>query len=96
MNVLLGLFWGSFVSRTCIYILLGLFSTTLLPTGPLLWPWFNRLGIFKLWREYHRRALLQGQGLQWAGAIGQGLGLLQWAGDGAAAGAEMRYTTGDH
>jgi hypothetical protein len=54
MNILVLLCIGAFFSRTCLYIVLALFGTLLLPARPVLWTWFNHLWVFKTWREYFR------------------------------------------
>lgn len=45
---------ASFFNRTCLYVVIALFSTLLLPCKPLLWPAFNRMWIFKTWRHYFK------------------------------------------
>jgi hypothetical protein len=40
MHILLGLMLGSFFSRTCLYLLLGIWATTWLPAKPVLWSAF--------------------------------------------------------
>lgn len=52
MHVLIGLMLGSFFSRTCLYVLLALWSTTFLPAKPVLWNAFCRSWVFRTWREY--------------------------------------------
>ncbi|MEW5319437.1 MAG: hypothetical protein WDW38_010589 [Sanguina aurantia] len=45
-------------NKIALAILVALFSTLLLPAGPLLWPAFNQMAIFKTWREYFRFSYL--------------------------------------
>ncbi len=54
MNIFLALVFFSFFSKTCLYIVLALLATLLLPAEPLLWGPFNRCWVFKTWREYFR------------------------------------------
>ena len=42
MHILLGLMLASFFSRTALLILVGLFSTVLLPARPVLWGPFTK------------------------------------------------------
>lgn len=65
MNILILLMIGAFFSKVCLYIVLALWSTLLLPCRPVLWPAFNRLWIFKTWRHYfHYRRGAGGSGGQ--------------------------------
>jgi 2-acylglycerol O-acyltransferase 2 len=52
LHILFGLLVGCFFSSTPRYILGALLFTLWLPARPVLWPAFNRLWIFKTWREY--------------------------------------------
>lgn len=52
MNILIGLFIASFFTRYALYTLIFLWSTTFLPAKPVLWPAWNKLWVFKTWREY--------------------------------------------
>ena len=54
MNFFLLLCVATFFSRTALYIVIALLSTLALPAKPVLWPWFNKLWVFKTWREYFR------------------------------------------
>ncbi|GAX82788.1 hypothetical protein CEUSTIGMA_g10214.t1 [Chlamydomonas eustigma] len=58
MNFFLLLCISAFFSRTALYIVIALLSTLALPARPVLWPWFNRLWVFKTWREYFRYSFL--------------------------------------
>eukprot|EP00879_Flechtneria_rotunda_P014757 GHRR01015421.1.p1 GENE.GHRR01015421.1~~GHRR01015421.1.p1 ORF type:complete len:285 (+),score=59.03 GHRR01015421.1:1233-2087(+) len=58
MHILMLLMIGSFVSRTLLYVLLGLWSTTFLPARPVLWNAFCRSWIFQTWREYFKFSYL--------------------------------------
>jgi hypothetical protein len=42
MHILIGLMLASFFSRTCLYVLLGVWATTFLPAKPVLWNAFCR------------------------------------------------------
>eukprot|EP00775_Hariotina_reticulata_P011662 gene11662-11805_t len=59
VHILLGLIIGSFFSRVCLCILLGLLATTWLPAKPLLWGDFCRSWVFKTWREYFKFSYLE-------------------------------------
>lgn len=52
MNWLLGLIIWSFFNKYVLCFVVALFSTLALPARPILWPAFNRLWVFKTWREY--------------------------------------------
>lgn len=54
MNFFVVLIVGCLFSTVCRYVVLALLSTLLLPAAPVLWPAFNRLFIFRTWREYFR------------------------------------------
>lgn len=43
--------WG-FFNRYVMLFVIALYSTLALPARPILWPAFNRLWVFKTWREY--------------------------------------------
>lgn len=58
MNFFLVLIIASFFSRTAAIIVALCLGTLLLPAKPVLWPAFNRLWIFKTWREYFRYSFL--------------------------------------
>jgi hypothetical protein len=52
LHIMFGLIIASFFSWLPRAILLVLLATLKLPAKPVLWPAFNRLWIFKTWREY--------------------------------------------
>lgn len=58
MNIFLLLVIASFFSKAAMYLVLALLGTLLLPARPVLWPAFNRLWVFKTWREYFRYSYL--------------------------------------
>ncbi len=58
MNLFVVLMIASLFSRTCLAIVIVLLSTLALPAKPVLWPAFNKLWVFKTWREYFRYSFL--------------------------------------
>jgi hypothetical protein len=52
LHIMFGLCVAAFFSRAALVVLLLLLATLKLPAKPVLWPAFNRLWIFKTWREY--------------------------------------------
>lgn len=58
MNFFLCLCIAAFFSRIALYVVLALLATLALPARPVLWPAFNKLWIFKTWREYFRYSFL--------------------------------------
>jgi hypothetical protein len=50
MNFFLLLCVASIFYRPALYVVIALLSTLALPAKPVLWPWFNKLWVFKTWR----------------------------------------------
>lgn len=57
MNYFIPMCVFAFFSRTCMYMVIFLLSTLLLPRKPLLWSAFNRCWVFKTWREYFKSVM---------------------------------------
>lgn len=58
MNLFMALIIASLFSRTALLIVLLCLGTLALPARPVLWPAFNKLWVFKTWREYFRYSFL--------------------------------------
>jgi hypothetical protein len=54
MNIFIFLCICAIFSKVALYVVIALLSTLLVPAAPVLWPAFNKLFIFKTWREYFR------------------------------------------
>ena len=58
MNFFMAMIIASFFSRAALLFVLICLGTLALPARPVLWPWFNKLWVFKTWREYFRYSYL--------------------------------------
>eukprot|EP00199_Chlamydomonas_sp_CCMP681_P002493 CAMPEP_0119107254 /NCGR_PEP_ID=MMETSP1180-20130426/9602_1 /TAXON_ID=3052 ORGANISM="Chlamydomonas cf sp, Strain CCMP681" /NCGR_SAMPLE_ID=MMETSP1180 /ASSEMBLY_ACC=CAM_ASM_000741 /LENGTH=335 /DNA_ID=CAMNT_0007092715 /DNA_START=5 /DNA_END=1012 /DNA_ORIENTATION=+ len=52
MNILILLFIASFFYRSVLVVFVCICSTVLLPAKPVLWPAWNRMWVFRTWRQY--------------------------------------------
>lgn len=58
LNILLGLVIAAFFYKWALYAVIAIVSTVFLPAKPVLWPAFNRLPVFRTWREYFNMSYL--------------------------------------
>eukprot|EP00878_Enallax_costatus_P001857 GHUV01002015.1.p1 GENE.GHUV01002015.1~~GHUV01002015.1.p1 ORF type:complete len:329 (+),score=100.81 GHUV01002015.1:293-1279(+) len=58
MHILIGLMIGSLFSRTCLIVLVTIWSTVFLPPKPVLWNAFCKSWVFQTWREYFQFSYL--------------------------------------